>query len=100
MDRSSQMVLIGLTYTLDALKQEVATESRRTVFCNITSVSGSEFLDAGRSGIKAEYRATMFKYDYENEKIVELNNKRYGVYRTYETNNDMIELYLEEKAGL
>lgn len=100
MDRSKVMTLISQTYEEDEIGQQVPKESRKDVFCNVSSVSASEFFDAGRSGIKPEYRVTMFVHDYNHEGIVELDGRRYGVYRTYIGKNETIELYLEQKAGV
>ena len=100
MDRSRVLTLVAMTYETDDIGQQVPKETKRNVFCNVTSVSASEWYDAGRAGMKAEYRATMFVYDYHGEEIVELDGVRYGVYRTYLGRNEMIELYLERKAGI
>lgn len=100
MDRSRVITLIQTTYTVDKIGQQVPVEIGRDVFCNVSSVSASEFFDAGRAGIKPEYRVTMFAPDYEQEEIVELDGKRYGVYRTYLGQNETVELYLERKAGV
>lgn len=100
MNKSDVIYLISQTYNKDAISQYIATESKREVFANISSISASEWFEAGRSGLQAEYRITMFKYDYHGEKIVEIDGRRYGVYRTYSANSDEIELYVEEKAGL
>lgn len=100
MDRSRVLTLISETYTEDAIGQQVPQESRREVFGNVSGVSASEFFDAGRAGLKPEYRVTMFAPDYEREEIVELDGVRYGVYRTYLGKNETIELYLERKAGI
>ena len=69
-------------------------------FCNITGVSAAEFFEAGRAGIRPEYRVTVFAFDYNGESIVELEGVRYGVYRTYLESGEDIELYLERKAGV
>ena len=100
MDRSRVITLIQTTYTVDKIGQQVPVEIGKDVFCNVSSVSAAEFFDAGRAGIKPEYRVTMFAPDYEQEEIVELDGKRYGVYRTYLGQNETVELYLERKAGV
>ena len=41
---------------------------------------------------------TMFAYDYEGEKIVEYQGKRYAVYRTYLGRDDTLELYVQEEG--
>lgn len=94
------MQLIGVTYTDDDLNQKVPTETSRAVYCNVGSVSGEEYFEAGRNGIHAAYRVTMFAPDYNGEKIAMIGNKRFYVYRTYRGKNDMIDLYLEERGGV
>lgn len=100
MDRSRVLTLLSESYQPDNIGQPIPAETRKDVFCNLTRVSASEFFEAGRAGLKPEYRATMFSHDYEGEEIVELDGLRYGVYRTYLGKNETIELYLERKAGV
>ncbi len=100
MDRSSVIKLISMTYTQDAIKQYVETETEREVFCDVRSVTRAEWFDAGRNGMQPIYIFTMFAPDYQGEKVVEYNGQRYGVYRTYLGRNETIELYVEEKGGL
>lgn len=100
MDRSHTIKLIAVTISTDDICQNVAVETERTVYCQVQSIDGNEFLRAGQLGIQARYRVTMFKYDYAGESIVEIDGARYGVYRTYEGRNDTLDLYVERKAGL
>lgn len=100
MDRSEVAYLVAQMYEPDLIGQMITKETKKEIFCSISSVSGQERMEAGREGITAEYRLTMFQPDYEGEKIVELEGERYGVYRTYQAKNDTIELYLEVKAGI
>ena len=95
MDKSRVLTLIGVSYQPDSIGQLVPQETR-----NISSVSASEWFEAGRAGLNAEHRATMFAYDYAGETLAELNGVRYGIYRTYLGKNETIELYLERKAGV
>lgn len=99
-DRSRILTLIGVTYTVDSIGQQIPEETPRDVYCGVSSVSASEWFEAGRAGLKPECRVTMFAPDYEGEEIAELDGVRYSVYRTYIGKNDTIELYLERKAGV
>lgn len=99
MDRSEVVRLIAVTNTQDANGVFRATETHRDVFCDVSSVTQSEFFEGGRSGLNPEYRFTMFRYDYNDEPIVEYQGKRYGAYRTYFARNDLIEVYVERKGG-
>lgn len=99
MDRSNICVLIAKTYTLDALNQQIASLTTREVFCNIQSVTQSEWFNGGQQGFKPEYKVTMFAPDYEGEDIVQLNGVQYSIYRTYVRQDENIELYLEKRTG-
>lgn len=99
MERDTEIVLITPVTAADefGIPQE-GTPIRRTVMARVGSVSASEFFDAGRNGLRPDYRFTMFLYDYDGEKIVEYLDKRYSVYRTYIGRNDTIELYVQEEG--
>lgn len=100
MDRSTPIYLIGMTYSVDAIGQRVPTETSRKVYANIRSVTRAEWATAGQRGLNPQLMAVIFEPDYQGEEIVEINQKRYGVYRTFHDSNDRLELYLEEKAGV
>ena len=99
MDRSDIIDLINQTVSKDTYGVWKTTETKRTVFCKVDSVTASEFFDGGRNGLNPEYRFTMFGPDYQGEKVIEYAGERFGVYRTYKARNDMIELYVERKGG-
>ena len=99
MDRSDLITLYADTITYDDYGVPVKTRSSRDVFCKVDSVTRSEFFDAGRSGLKPEYRITMFFGDYNGEALVGYNGRYYSVYRTYMAKTDIIELYVERKTG-
>lgn len=93
-------MLISKSYTKDNIGQHIATENKKEVFCSIGSISKSEWFDAGRNGLKPELKVTLPMYNYNNEMIAEIDGIRYSVYRTYKGPNDIMELYLEKKAGV
>ena len=100
MDRSDVINLISEETQKDKYGMTRTTESKREVFCNVSSVSSSEFFSAHQNNLNAEFRFTMFRYDYEGEKKVEYDGKTYSVYRTHlNQDSDEIELYVERKAG-
>lgn len=90
--------LITQTITTDKYGNEVATEKERTVYCEVDSISQTEFFAAENTELNPEYKFTIFFGDYEGEDLVLFNNKRYSVYRTYRTGDDL-ELYTERKIG-
>ena len=99
MDRSVAFYLIEDTYSTDSIGQKVATQTRRQAYGRIGSITRAEWNAAGEHGIKPELTLTMFGPDYNGEKTVDLGGRFYGVYRTYQTLNDDLELYLEWKVG-
>lgn len=75
------------------------TETRRKVYAQHQSVTADEWFDGGRNGLNPDMRFLMFRPEYRGEQIIEFRGQRYAVYRTYETRNDIIELYVERKQG-
>ena len=100
MDRTDVMQLIAATYKEDAIGQRVPAETARNVFCNVASVSASEYFEAGRAWMRAALKVTVFAPDYKGEQIAVLGGVRYGIYRTYMAKGEMLELYLERRAGI
>lgn len=91
--------LLSTTYEKNKYGQDIPQNTRRQVFCDRQSVSRNEFFNAGRNGLNPQYVFTVFKGEYEGETICEYNGKTYSIYRTYETDDDYIELYVERKGG-
>lgn len=99
MDRSDKITLVAQTFVKDEYGVQRPTEERRDVYCQVDSVTRSEFYEGGRAGLNPEYRFTMFFGDYDGEEIVIYNGKAYSVYRTYIARDDRLELYVERKGG-
>lgn len=99
MDRSSVISLISEKRYKNEYGVFQTCASSRDVFCQVNSVSRSEFFEAGRNGLNPEYEFTMFAGDYNGEKVVEYNGETYAVYRTYHARTDTLELYVERKGG-
>ncbi len=97
--RSDVITLVAVTRTQNEYGQWIASETTKEVYCEVESVTQSEFFEGGRNGLNPEYRFTMFFADYNNEPIVEYKSQRYSVYRTYLNRNDKLELYVERKGG-
>lgn len=71
----------------------------REVFCQVESVTRAEFFEGGRSGLNPAFVFIVFAEDYEGEDLCEYEGKPYGIYRTYRTEDDYMELYVERKGG-
>lgn len=92
--------LLGKTITMNQLKQEVEVDTRTEILAQKESISQSEFYKGGEAGLKPDFRLITAIIDYNGEREVELDGKKYGIYRTYERNQDYIELYCERKGGV
>lgn len=95
------ITLIAQTYQQDEIGQQIAVETKRQVWAHIRSAGGSEFMEGGRLGLKPELVAVTPIVNYQGEKIVEIREKRYAVFRVYlQEESDVLELHLEEQAGV
>ena len=92
------LYLIRQAITTDNYGREVITETNREVYCEVDSVSQSEFYSAANTELQPEYRFTVFFGDYNGEDVCEFHGKRYAIYRTYQRGDDL-ELYVERQAG-
>ena len=109
MDRSEVIILVKDTLILDQMGQRIPAKVPREVFCNVSSVTGTEWFSGANQGMRPEYRVTMFEYDYDGETEAnyggEINDGillggiDYTIYRTFKRTTDELELYLERRTG-
>lgn len=75
----------------------IATE----VFCDVKSITQTEWFEAGRNGIQhPEFVFIINRNEYSGQRVVLYNGQLYGIYRTYAGKNENLELYVEAKGGL
>ena len=58
------LTLVAQTITTDQYGNEVATEAENTVFCEVDSITQSEFYQAANTELNPEYKFTIFFGDY------------------------------------
>lgn len=76
---------------------EQPEESRRTIFANKKSVGYSEYFKSQQTGKVVEAKYDVHKADYEGEDTVEdMDGKRFFVLKTYDIDDDTIELTLTD----
>ena len=93
--------LITPVYENDELNQRIKTgEKVDSVWVEEISVTRSEFYNAGNSGHKAQLAFTTASANYSGQSECRFCKKAYSIYRTYKSDNETIELYLEEKVGI
>lgn len=91
--------LIRKSYSYDSIGQPIEIEEVREVFVELSSITRQEWTEAGRMGFNPSIRLVTPFSNYDDEDEVEFHGKRYSVYRTF-ISGDNIEIYLEKKGGL
>lgn len=92
------LTLIAPTVTTDQYGNEEYTNVETTVFCEVDSITQSEFYQAANTELNPEYKFTIFFGDYDGQPLVKYHGVRYAIYRTYRA-DDNLELYAERKIG-
>ena len=99
MNQAAKIALLKTTYTQDDLGEWTETSEEVNVFAYVSSVTISEFYQAGLQGMKPEYRFLIWLTEYDNEELLKYDGKVYSVYRTYLRDDGRIELYVTLKKG-
>lgn len=92
--------LISQTLTTDELGYPIASETSYETFAKRRSITQTEFFSAGKNGITPDFSFEVNDAEYHGQKLLEYEGKRYGIYRTYQPNNDTVELYAGYKSGV
>lgn len=75
---------------------ETPTETERTVYCTVQSVSRAEHYDALSHGLSPELVLVLSNYaEYQDESLCRFEGREYKVLRTYTRQDSAIELVLE-----
>ena len=88
--------LLGMVYgdERDDDGNQIGTPTRREVVVTVESASQREFFAKGEHGNKAEGRAKIFWMDYEGERQIEIFDRVFTIYRTFQR-GEYTELHLE-----
>lgn len=96
--RASVATLIAEDITYDAIGQAIRTETEKEIMVSVVSITRGEWAIAGKLGVNPQIKLITPRFNYEGEDTIEFEGKRYGIYRTF-ASSDQIELYLERKAS-
>lgn len=102
MNKAITIKLLTKTYTTDSMGQRTYTTTEKEVFATLSSISRAEwtsYSQSGRQGLVPAYVASVFFGDYNGENECVYEGQTYGIYRTYQRDDEQVELYLEKKAG-
>ena len=94
-----ELILIKETPVFDEVGNQIMQETLTTVFCDVKSVSRSEFYNASSVGLKPTLVFKVHLFEYENEELVEYEGIKYNVIRTYIVDSENIELTCERVIG-
>lgn len=95
-----EITLIKETETLDSIGQPTSTPATNTVIAEIKSVTRAEFFQGRQGGLTPDIVFEISAFDYGGEKVAKWNGNKYAIYRTYEADNDRIELYCQVDGGV
>lgn len=82
----------------DEAGRPVYTESRREIYAEEIGTKRAEFYAGLAAGLKPEKTLRIFAFEYENEKIAEIDGVRYQITRTYPVDDERLELILTDIA--
>ena len=99
MNLAEKISLISIEYEQDDLGEWTEVQTKTDVFAIVSSVSMSEFYQAGLQGLKPDYRFSIWMTEYSDQDLIEYKDKLYSVYRSYRRDDGRIELYVNEKKG-
>lgn len=71
-------------------------EEPTVVFCNKKSVGYAEYFKSQQAGITVSFKVEVHTVDYAGQMLAEFEGKRYSILKTYEVNDDTIELTLSD----
>lgn len=91
--------LLSITTTQDEIGQFIETEKAFMVYCSKFSITRAEFSTAGQLGFKPDLMLVVDSDSYGEEKLLEYQNKRYSIYKTFQRVDGFTELYCEVKSG-
>ena len=99
MNQAAKIALLKTTYTQDDLGEWIEASEEVNVFAYVSSVTMSEFYQAGLQGMKPEYRFLIWQTEYSGEELLKYDDNIYSIYRTYLRDDGRIELYVTLKKG-
>lgn len=95
MQRNDVLYLVAETITENEIGDFVETSTETMVFCERKSIRQSEFYQAAANGLKPEIAFSIYSFEYNDEKKIKYNDKLYNVIRTYQVNDDDLEIICE-----
>ena len=83
----------------DRLGQATYTVTTKDLVVEKIPVTRSEYFTAGQLGISADKAFKVSQFDYSGEMALKSDGLTYRIYRTYEPDDDWVELYCSLSIG-
>lgn len=101
MDHDITFKLIPDVRTKDSTGQSVPSSETQPIECIgfQRSVYQNEFYQADQAGIRPQGVIVMNLADYSGERYLSIDGNKYSIYRTFERDQDWIELYYGDRVG-
>lgn len=100
MTRINKITLVSCQETTDSIGQIIETESTVDLIGEVRSVSRQEYMSGRQSGLSPSYVFRVSMFGYAGQKILIYDGVRYSIYRTYEADDNYVELYTEAQLGV
>lgn len=75
------IALIAVSFTQDAIGQQVAIKTPHTVYANEFTLSRSEFYEAGAQGLKPDCQYQVRSSEYADERLMAVGDAEYNIIR-------------------
>lgn len=97
--RTDELILIKNTFENDSIGNQIEKNEESIVFCEVKSISRTEFYQAAQSGMKPGAAFIIYGFEYDNQEFVRHNGIKYKVIKTYKINDNDLELTCEKVIG-
>lgn len=84
--------LISINTAENDIGDPISVPAKREIFADKQSIRQSEFYQAAATGIRPELMFIVRSIDYEQEPMLEYNNKNYKIIRVYDKDGELAEL--------
>lgn len=86
-------------FTRDKIGNKIPTYAKNTLLASELQITRNEYYTAGQNNIELARAIIVHPFEYDGQKLVEIDNTTYSVTRAYKRNNEEIELYLTQRVG-
>lgn len=91
--------LIKETIVTDSIGNQLTERTEKTVYATVLPISQQEFFQARTIGINPRAKFEIVWAEYDDETLLRWNGQIYNIYRVYEREDEMVELYAQRKLG-